>query len=154
MFESKMQASDNSLGPVTIKSVDDIRRVIKPFINDIKEDKVEISSSVSWEEDGKKDSAIVSAYSSDISMRKQLLDGFDQVREQKKAWDSIRIALQDDEYGSQLPAVDIDDFLMPVDRIIKHRLGGKREGFTIVWHINNSKIVFKPYEKTLEVADG
>jgi hypothetical protein len=138
--------SDND---VKIRTIYDIKKVIVPFIKETKEDKVPLSSEVKWEENGSKNVTKVSAYSSDVSVRNKLLEGFEQVKEQKELWDNLRDTLDDDEFGSSLPEANIDDFNMPVDRIIKHRLGGKREGMTIVWILGNKKIVFNPFSKEL-----
>lgn len=142
---------NREIGPVSIRTIHDIRKAIIPFTKDIKENKVDFTASVNWnDEDGKKVTTEVSAYSSDVSVRTKLLEGFEQVKEQKKLWDNVKNTLEEDEFGASLPSANVDDFDMPVDRIIKHRLGGKREGMTVVWYLENKKIVFDPFTKKLE----
>lgn len=137
--------------PVKIHSINDIRKAIKPFVLEIDEKKVPLNSQITWQsEDGINTTSKISSYSSDISMRSKLLEGFEQVKSQKKVWDNLKNALDADEYGSNLPSVNIDDFTMPVDRIIKHRLGGKREGMTVTWILGDKKIVFDPFTKELK----
>lgn len=140
------------LKPVVIKTITDIRRAIVPFTKEYKNSRVEFSSDVKWtDEDGKTFKTNVKAYSTDPNMRQSLLDGFKQVEEQSKLWNNIHDVLEEDEYGASLPQPDIDDFVMPVDRLIRHRLGGKREGKTVVWHVEGKKVVFDPLAKTLDV---
>lgn len=132
-----------------IKSVNDIRKAIIPFIREINENKVEIRQVMEWEDDGKKNTAEVSACSNDVSMRKMLIDGFEQVKQQEQMLSNLRDVLDDDEYAPAIPKAHVDEVPMKVDKIIKHRLGGKREGLTVIWEINNKKIVFDPYTKEL-----
>ena len=142
-----------NLGPVKINNIHDIKKAIVPFLKDVEEKQVEFISDFTYEEDGSKNCVKLSAISSDVSMRSKLLEGLRQVEEQKKLWDSIRDALEDDEYNSSLPHVNVDDFTMPVDRLIRHRLGGIREGMNIVWYLNNKKVIFDPYSKKIEEID-
>lgn len=148
---------DKKLKPVVINNTNDIRKAIAPFIKEVKTGKVDIAGEVTWsDDDGNKHTTNVKSYSSDINMRQSLLDGFEQVKEQEKMWNNIHNVLQDDEYGAVLPKPDIDKVHMPVDRIIRHRLGGEREGMTIVWHLHDRKVVFDPYNKRLDeiMEDG
>lgn len=139
------------IGPITIRTINDIRKAIRPFTKEIKEGKVDFTTSVKWDDDdGNKVTTEVSAYSSDVSIRTKLLEGFEQVKEQKKLWDNVKNTLEEDEFGSNLPAANIDDFVMPIDRIIKHRLGGKREGMTVIWYLDNKKVIFDPFTKELK----
>lgn len=138
--------------PVVIRTINDIRRAVIPFTKEVRKENVEVSSEVEWtDEDGKKVKSSVTARSSEVNMRQNLLDGFNQVLEQDKLWHDIHDVLEEDEYGPSLPNANIDDFHMPVDRIIKHRLGGKREGKTVVWEVEGKKVVFDPYSKNLEI---
>jgi hypothetical protein len=143
--------NNEDLKPIVVNSMNDVRKAISPFIKDIVINKVGISGSVVWSDDnGQKHTSNVNAHSSDVSIRQSLLDGFDQVKEQHKMWGDIHDVLQEDEYGTSLPEPDIDDMLMPVDRLIRYRLGGKREGMTVVWELMDRKAVFDPYTKKLD----
>lgn len=139
-----------NLKPIVIENVKDIRNAIKPFTKSMKINKVDISADVTWvDEDKKTHTEHVSAYSTDVNVRQGLIDGFEQVKEQVRMWNDLHDVLGQDEYGSSLPEVNIDKFHMPVDRIIKHRLGGTRVGMTIVWQLADRKVVFDPYSKEL-----
>lgn len=140
---------NEKLEPIVIRCVNDIRKAIRPFIKEVEKNKVELKETMYWEDDGKKNSAEVTAISSDVSMRQALLDGFEQVKQQEKMLDDLHEALDDDEYAPALPRVDVDEVPMRVDKIIKYRLGGKREGLTVVWEIGGQKVVFDPYTKEL-----
>lgn len=139
------------LESVSVSNISDIRNAILPFIKDISEKKVDIEGKITWtDEGGQKMETNVESYSSDVSMRKGLLDGFEQVKQYNKMWGRIHTALEEDEYGAVLPEFNIDKVSLPVDRIIKHRLGGHREGMTVVWILNDRKVVFDPYSKKLQ----
>jgi len=140
--------------PIVIKSISDIKKAIEPFNKEIPENRVPFTTKFEVNDNGKKDIVDVSAYSSDFNFRKSLLDGFNQVFEQKKMWSKLKDTLDDDEYATHLPEVDIDTLLMPVDRLIKYRLGGKRKGQTIVWNINNKDIIYNPFDKTLDQVNA
>lgn len=143
--------NNNKLKPIEIRNISDIRKAISPFIKEVNPGKVDIASDVTWtNEEGKKQTSTVKAHSSDVNMRQSLIDGFEQVKEHSRMWNDMHNILEEDEYGASLPKPNIDDMLMPVDKIIKYRLGGKREGMTIVWELNGRKIVFDPYSKKLE----
>lgn len=149
---SYVDRSSKKVEPIKINSINDIKKAIIPFMKERSENKVNFTSEVKWkDEDGNEVITKVSAHSTDPDLRQSLLDGFKQVDEQQKLWDNIHNVLEEDEYGSSLPPVDINDFEMPVDRLIRHRLGGKRNGHTIVWYINNQKIVFNPFTKSLDI---
>lgn len=141
----------DNLKSVVINNINDIRMAIVPFIKDIKDNKVSINSEVTWtDEDDKKHTTSVESYSSDPSMRKGLLEAFEHVKEQRKLWSRIHGALEDDEYGHSFTEVNIDNVPLPVDKIIEKRLGGRREGLTIVWDLSDRKVVFDPYTKELK----
>jgi len=145
---------DKTLKPVVIKNITDIRRAVAPFAREITQSKVEFSAEVKWiDEDGKSNNTKLNTYSTDPNLRQSLLDGFKQVEEQARLWNSIHNVLEEDEYGASLPSANVDDFNMPVDRLIKHRLGGRREGRTIVWELDNKKVVFDPFTKDLDVLE-
>jgi len=142
---------EDHLKPVVINNIQDIRRAIMPFVREVPEGKVDIEGKVDWtDEDGKKHSTDVKSYSSDASMRKGLIDGFEHVKEQEEMWNRLYNVLDDDEYSATLPKVNVDSMSLPVDRIIKQRLGGRREGMTVVWNLSTRKVVFDPYSKKLE----
>jgi hypothetical protein len=138
---------------VIIRSINDIRRAIVPFTKD-KVDKVAISGDVEWfDEDGKGYTTKVESYSSDVNYRESLIDGLNHAEEQRKMWNNIRKALEEDEYGCNLPEPNIDNFKMPVDRLIKRKLGGKRVGKLVKWNVENKTVVFDPYSKKLEIEE-
>lgn len=140
-----------NLKPVVIRNIADIRKAIIPFIREVPENKVDIEGNVNWvDEDGRKHNTDVKSYSSDTSMRRGLLEGFEHVREQEQMWERLHGALTNDEYGAILPKADVDSLQLPVDKIIKQRLGGRREGFTVVWDLSDRRVVFDPYSKKLE----
>lgn len=145
------QTEIDKITNVEVRNINDIKKAIKPFLKEVSDKKIDISADVSWIDDGgKKQVTKVDAYSSDPSMRRGLIDGFNQVKEHEKMWDNLHDALEEDEYGAILPTVDIDKMHLPIDRLIQKRLGGRREGMTIVWDMPDSKVVFDPFEKTLE----
>jgi len=145
-----VNARDN-ITPVEIKSVQDIRKVVAPFIRSIPNNKVDIEGKVDWtDDDGTKNSTNVKSHSTDTNARKGLIDGFNHVKEQEEMWNRLYNALNDDEYSATIPKLDIDNMVLPVDRIIRQRLGGIREGYTVVWHLPTKKVVFYPYDKKLE----
>lgn len=148
----KKKQEKRNINPVNIKCVNDIRKAIIPFTIDAKDGSIQVNSTVEWEEEGQKNEAKVSAPSNDVSMRKMLLDGFKQVEQRKKMLDRLHQVLED-EYAPTLPEADIDSIPMSVDRIIKDRLGGRREGFKVVWDIDNRRVVFDPYTKELSEND-
>lgn len=145
----------DELKPISINNINDIRRAVVPFMKDIPDNKVDIEAEVDWvdDDDGGKHSTNVKSYSSDTSIRKGLIDGFEHVKEQQKMWDRLYDALDDDEYGATLNRVSIDNMELPIDRIIRYRLGGKRKGLTVRWEINNKTVVFDPYSKKLEIME-
>lgn len=141
----------DNIKPVVINNINDIRMAIVPFIKEVRDNKVNIQSDVVWtDEDDKKHTTNVESYSSDPSMRRGLLEAFEHVKEQRKLWSRIHGALEDDEYGSNFSEVNIDNVPLPVDKIIEKRLGGKREGLTIVWDLSDRRVVFDPYTKELK----
>lgn len=148
-----MSKNDREFKPVVIRCVNDIKKAIIPFTKEVNDGKVELVQTVEWKDEGKKSSAQVSAYSSDVSMRKMLLDGFEQVKQQEQMLSNLHDVLDDDEYAPTLPKANINDVPMKVDQIIKHRLGGKRDGLTVIWEVNNKKVVFDPYTKELHEYD-
>lgn len=141
------------LKPIVIRTINDIKKAIAPFIKEYSSNRVNFSSEIKWkDDDGNMVTTKVDTYSTDPDLRSSLLDGFNQVKEQNELWNGLRETLEEDEYGISLPPVDIDNFLMPVDRLIKNRLGGKRYGMKVIWeNIENKKIVFDPYDKSLEM---
>lgn len=139
------------LKPVVVKSVQDIRKAIAPFVKEAVNGKVDINGDVKWvDEDGNKHVTNVESHSSDPSMRQGLIDGFEHVKQYSQMWNRIHNVLDDDEYGASLPYADIDKMYLPVDKLIRYRLGGRREGLTVVWDLPDKKVVFDPYSKKLE----
>ena len=140
--------------PVEIKAYSDIINAVSRFKNNYT-DKCHISSELTWNyesENGiKEEKATISISDKSVTMRQLLIDGFDQVKEQEKLWFSMHDALNEDEFAPTLPVVNIDQFHMPVDKLIKLRLGGKRKGYKIVWDLNDKKYELDPY--TCELKD-
>lgn len=139
----------NIVKPVEVRSYNDILNVISRFKNE-QTDSCNISSEIKWirkDENGntKEEVATISVNDKSVTMRQLLKDGFDQVKEQENVWLSMRDALNDDEFAPTLPSVDIDQFNMPVDKLIKLRLGGKRRGYKVVWELNNTVYELDPY---------
>lgn len=153
MIKNRTNNRPEIVGPIKIRTINDIKKAIIPFIKETSSKKVEFSSDLEWkDEDGNTITTKLSAYSTDPDLRSSLLNGFNQVKEHNQLWNNLRDTLDDDEYGTSLPHVDIDNFIMPVDKLIKNRLGGKRQGMKVVWkNIENKNIVFDPYNKTLEI---
>jgi hypothetical protein len=144
---------ENNTEDIIINNMADIRKAIIPFMREVPEGKVEFASEVEWTEDGKNEKTKVSAYSTNVSVRQKLLEGLDGAKDYEKMWGDIHDALEDDEFGTSLPQPDIDKFNLPVDRLIRRRLGGKREGMTVTWDLGDKKVVFDPFEKTLREED-
>jgi hypothetical protein len=136
---------------VEINNVSDIKNALIPFIQNLKKNDIVLNGEIEWidketdKEIGKKMKTSFSANNKELGLRDLLVEGFDQVKEQNKVWNELHDALEDDEYSVTLPRVNINDFHMPVDRLIKIRLGGKRDGLTVVWVINGKKYAFDPY---------
>jgi hypothetical protein len=146
---------DKKVERVKVKSYSDLIKAIKPFVKCTSKRVVKVQGEISWvEEDDKgksvQKSVVVSADNRDISLRDLLIEGFDQVKEQSHLWSRLYDALLDDEYAPVLPQVDIDSFHMPVDRIIRDRLDGKREGLRVTWLLDGKKYYLDPYEGILE----
>jgi hypothetical protein len=132
---------------IEIKTVNDIRKALIPFINNSKKDDIIISGEFAWndEENNQKMKTKFSVDNKNIGLKDLLIEGFDQVKQQENTWNMLHDALDDDEFSVTLPRIDIDNFHMPVDRLIKSRLGGKRKGHSVVWNINNHVYEFNPY---------
>ncbi|MCK9281701.1 MAG: hypothetical protein M0P71_13830 [Melioribacteraceae bacterium] len=134
---------------VEIHSVNDIKKALIPFSKIIKKDETVLNPEIEWEDEQNnvkvKMKTQLSIKDNNLNLRDLLLEGFEQVKEQEKSWNNIHDALEDDEYSVTLPRMKIDDFHMPVDRLIKTRLGGKRKGLAIVWNLNNKEYSFDPY---------
>lgn len=141
--------------PVIVKCYADIQKVISPFKKKIIKNSIVVNGDIEWMEEDENGKSVhkkvnVSAKDDDISMKDLLMEGFDQVKEEMKMWNDIRDALIEDEYAPNLPSFDINKKYMPVDKLINDRLGGKREGFLVVWNINSKKYTFDPYSGNLE----
>lgn len=132
---------------VEIKNIGDIKKALIPFIQNNSKNDVVLNGEIEWrdEEAGKNMKTSFSASNKELGLKDLLIEGFDQVKEQERVWDDLHDALEDDEYSTTLPRIDIDSFHMPVDRLIKARLGGKREKLTVTWTISGKKHVFNPY---------
>jgi hypothetical protein len=135
--------------PVEIKAYTDILNAVSRFKSDYV-DRCSISSELVWgvqSENGsiREEKATISIKDKSVTMRQLLVDGFDQVKEQEKLFNSMRDALNEDEFAPTLPAMDIDHFNMPVDKLIKIRLGGKRKGYKVMWDLNNKVYELDPY---------
>lgn len=146
---------DKKVERVKVKSYNDLIKAIRPFVKQTSKQVIKVQGEVSWIEEDEKGhsvqkSVVVSADNRDISLRDLLIEGFDQVKEQSHLWSRLYDALLEDEYAPILPQVDINSFHMPVDRIIRDRLDGKREGLKVVWVINSVKYYLDPYEGILE----
>lgn len=141
---------------VEINNVVDIKKALIPFLNNSKKDDIILNNEIEW--DDERDNVKIKMKTSLTSVNKELglkdllIEGFEQVKEQEASWNNLHDALEDDEYSVTLPRVKIDDFHMPVDRLIKIRLGGKREGLTVIWIQNCKKHVFDPY--TCQFKEG
>lgn len=142
------------LKSVIVRNYNDILNALKAFKKRSKIENIKIVSDVEWSEeiDNKmtKFKATVSSENKDISLYDMLIEGFEQVKEQQKAWKTLYDTLSDDEYASYLPIVDINNFKMPVDKLIMTRLNGKREGLTVIWTLDNKKYVYDPYTEKLD----
>lgn len=132
---------------VEVKNLGDIKKALVPFLKNYTKNDVTLNGDIEWKDEETEQimKTSFSASNKELGLKDLLIEGFDQVKEQEKTWSDLHDALEDDEYSVTLPRIDIDNFHMPVDRLIKARLGGKREKLTIIWTINDKKYVFDPY---------
>jgi hypothetical protein len=132
---------------VEIRCVNDIRKALIPFTKNYNKNDVVLNGEIEWTDEDKnvKMKTSFSANNKELGLKDLLIEGFEQVKEQDKVWNNLHDALEDDEYSVTLPRININDFHMPIDRLIKIRLGGKREGLTVVWVIDGNKYIFDPY---------
>jgi hypothetical protein len=139
---------------VEIHNIGDIKKAIIPFTQNYKKDDIVLTGELEWkdEETNQLMKTKFSADNKELGLKDLLIEGFDQVKEQEKSWNSLHDALEDDEYSVTLPRVNIDDFHMPVDRLIKARLGGKRKGYVVEWILGLKRYTLDPY--TCEFKEG
>lgn len=73
------------------------------------------------------------------------MDGFGLIKNRIEAKKKLDEAGEID-YGGYRPAkLMMDGSLSTLDRFIADRMGGKRDGLTIVWTICGNKYTFDPY---------
>jgi hypothetical protein len=142
--------------PFVVKSVNDIKTAIQPFFKNSQKTRTDIKTDVEWEDresdkkTPRKYKTSVSAYVDDVDIKDVVLEAFDVLAHQQKMLDDIADALEEDEYAPTLPRANIKDVRSPIDAFIKHRMGGVRDGLTIVWYLNNKKWVFNPLNNELK----
>lgn len=138
---------------VEVRSINDIRKIIQPFYEESVITKTDLKTDIVWQNDEGKTpitfKTSVNSYVEDANIKTIIIDAFKALIDQQKMLDHIADALEDDEYGPTLPRTNISKIHSSVDNFIKRRMGGVREGLTIVWNLNGIKWVFDPFTKTL-----
>ena len=84
--------------------------------------------------------------------RKTLMEAFEKLKTKQEARKQIDEVKNDDPeiYGGFEPApLLINDASYTLDTFIRKRMGGEREGLTIVWYVQGVKWVFDPWNGRL-----
>jgi len=91
--------------------------------------------------------------SSGDTLYKTLLDGFSMIKNHREYYSaSISAELNPDDYGGYLPAKpsNPEDHVTWLDIFIEQRLGGKRDGLSIVWDLPEGQFKLDPWSGKLE----
>lgn len=147
---------DKALKPAEVNSLSDIKAVLRAFDprnRDNRElDPVEVSTLLRGEdEEGVMRTYSVSAETTSKSKRDILIEGMEVVRKRFEASKRINEAAAIDINGVEMkPASIANDYHTWVDPLIKHWLGGLREGLYIYWDIGDGyKYKYDPFEHKL-----
>lgn len=143
------------LQPTVVSNVDDLKRVLS--VVDPKNAKaapeIELAAILNAIEDGKNNTYRVTATTKSKSMRDMLLDGMELVKRQINANNTI---------AENLDPVEVNGIMMKppkfgkggkgetwVDPLIRHWLGGYRDGLTICWDLDEYQYRYDIYEHKL-----
>lgn len=147
-LKNKKKLRDYNLPDADVKSLSDIKAVIKPFLPKNDDSRtVTISSNTNDMQtisgDKIANNSIVSAKVSQLSPRGLLLEGLEIVNKQSKVphidFESVK-----EEFGGYIPAeILAGQHKAWVDWLIKKKLGGKRHGMKIYWDLDK-RYVFDP----------
>lgn len=140
--------------PVEISNLLDIRKILEPILNDTNSGKVvEFNCDIKWSADGASGSNNVKGHSTDSSLYRLLLDGFNVVKQcaeaYKKASDMYNNVDIDDVIKLDESIWNVDNMHFNVDSLIHNRLGGKRNGMRVRWTVQEGVFEFDPYERKL-----
>lgn len=133
---------ESILKPVTVKTVEDIKSVLRqldpkaPFA----QDKIPLTASMMAEGDEERQHLYrVSAHSSSKSKRTMLLEGFDVIKRHMELHaKSAAVAPIKVNGVDMYPAVAMTaDKFSNIDPIVKQWTGGVRKGLTIVWSLDD-----------------
>lgn len=95
--------------------------------------------------------------SSQPTVRRTLLDGFEMVKRRLQLDIELKARRVDEElYGGFLPpkAPSAAGNITWLDSFIERRLGGKRDGLTIIWELSEGKYRMDPWSCKLEKIDA
>jgi len=143
------------LQPVAVYQVDDIKRVLSEIDpkNTRPAPEIQLAALLSAMEDGKNNTYRVTAVTKSRSKREMLLEGMDLIKRQIEATDQI---------AEKLEPTEVNGVLMQppkfgkagkgqtwIDPLIRHWLGGYRDGLTICWDLDGYQYRYDIYEHKL-----
>lgn len=155
LARQNQKLSQSILQPTIVSTLDDLKRVLAEI--DPKNSKpaqaVELVSMLSAIEDGKNNTYKVTATTRSKSKREMLLEGMELIKRQIEVSDHI---------AEKLEPIEVNGVLMKppkfgkggsgevwVDPLIKHWLGGYRDGLTVCWDLDGHRYRYDIYQHKL-----
>lgn len=129
--------------PVTVHTIDDIKRVVAEFdpIRNPRQVEVPLSTTMEAQEDGKRNVYQVSAPTRSKSKRDMLIEGLEIIKKREEAAEELASAGQETEVNGRpmKPAILNNNIegRSWIDPLIHQWMGGIREGTLIVWELND-----------------
>ena len=134
--------------PEEVKTLADIRKVIQKF-QQTKDDSIEFRAEIQWTNKDISGKDTIVGISNDPRLYKSLIDGLNFAKERRKTQEKINEEAK--KIGLDCPLVgwNVDDLPLPVDVLIKTKLGGKRKGERIRWQIQEGTFEWDPISNKL-----